>query len=115
MLREDKSVSVTKLSEEIKVSKRTVQRELESLSKALRKYNLQFVSKTGVGVWLEGSAEDKENLRALLQSEGAQDVSEKEYRRKRMTLALLKEKDVKKLFWYSSKFQVSEATLSTDL
>ncbi len=115
MLREGKSVSVTQLSQEIKVSKRTVQRELEALPRALRNYNLQFVSKTGVGVWLAGEEADKAALLALLQSEDAPDVSEREYRRKRLVLELLKEREVRKLYWYSSKFKVSEATISTDL
>ena len=43
------------------------------------------------------------------------DVSNKEERRKRLILEILKEKGLKKLFYYSSQFQVSEATISTDL
>ncbi len=115
MLTEDSVCSVTKLSELIKVSKRTVQRELEYLPKELRKYHLQFVSKTGAGVWIEGNAEDKQTLLQLLQSEQAPDVSDREYRRKRLVLELLRQKDVQKLYWYSSKFKVSDATISTDL
>lgn len=34
---------------------------------------------------------------------------------KRLTLEILKEKELRKLFYYSSRFQVSEATISADL
>ncbi len=115
MLVQDKTFSVSALSEAIQVSKRTVQRELEYMPKALREYRLQFVSKTGVGVWIDGTPEDKQALLALLQEGDVQNVSGREYRRKQLTIALLQQKEVRKLFWYSSKFKVSEATISTDL
>ncbi len=115
MLETDTPISVVKLSEKIGVSKRTVQRELEYLPKDLLVYNLEFVSKTGVGVWVVGSSEDKRNLLNLLRSESYVDDTDKEYRRKRIVLEVLKDKGVKKLFWYSAKFKVSEATISSDL
>ena len=36
------------------LSKRTVQRELEYLGRALKEYHVEFCSKTGTGVWLKG-------------------------------------------------------------
>ncbi len=115
MLEENEPISVVKLSEKIGVSKRTVQRELEYLPKDLSAYNLKFASKTGVGVWILGEEEEKANLLKLLKSESYIDDTDKEYRRKKITLEILKDKNVKKLFWYSTKFKVSEATISSDL
>lgn len=115
LLGETSAVSVKYLSEQVGVSKRTVQRELEYIDSSLRGYELHFYSKTGVGVWLEGSEEEKERLRQEIQSGDEYDVSNREERRKRLILEILKEKGLKKLFYYSSQFRVSEATVSTDL
>lgn len=115
MLKEDQNISVKNLAEKVGVSKRTVQRELEYIDMSLKPYQIQFMSKTGVGIWLEGSAEEKARLLADLQSGDAYDVSNREERRKRLILEILKDKGLKKLFYYSSKFKVSEATVSTDL
>lgn len=115
MLEENEAISITRLSQIINVSKRTVQRELEYLPKALRQYNLKFASKTGLGIWIEGSDKDKNILLNDIRVVDTHDVSDREYRRKSLAFELLKEKGIKKLYWYSSKFKVSEATISTDL
>ena len=98
LLQESGAVSVKYLAEQIGVSRRTVQRELESIDTSLRGYDLTFVSKTGVGIRIDDY-----------------DVSNREERRKRLILEILKEKGLRKLYYYSSKFAVSEATVSADL
>lgn len=115
LLAETEAIPVKKLAEKIGVSKRTVQRELEYINSALKSYDICFVSKTGVGIWLEGSEEEKDRLRATIQKDDHYDVSNREDRRKRLILEILKEKGLKKLFYYSSQFGVSEATISSDL
>jgi len=115
LLRESAAVSVKYLAEQIGVSKRTVQRELEAVNASLKSYDLTFVSKTGVGVWIEGSGEEKERLLAACSAGDDYDVSNREERRKRLILEILKEKGLRKLYDYSSQFEVSEATVSTDL
>lgn len=47
MLREDRTISVKYLAEQMNLSRRTVQRELEYLGRPLKKYGLEFCSKTG--------------------------------------------------------------------
>lgn len=115
LLRESAAVSVKYLAEQIGVSKRTVQRELESVNASLKDYDLRFVSKTGVGIRIEGSEEEKERLLAACSAGDDYDVSNREQRRKRLILEILKEKGLRKLFYYSSQFEVSEATISADL
>lgn len=115
LLTEESAISIKKLAEKTGISKRTVQRELESVNRLLRPFEVQFQSKTGVGVWLEGSEEAKEGLMQKLCTGDDYDVSDRESRRKRLILEILKEKGLKKLFYYSSQFAVSEATVSTDL
>ena len=115
LLRESAAVSVKYLAEQIGVSRRTVQRELESVNASLKDYDLTFVSKTGVGIRIEGSEEEKERLLAVCSAGGDYDVSNREERRKRLILEILKEKGLRKLYYYSSQFEVSEATISADL
>lgn len=115
MLREDKVISVKSLAEHMNLSKRTVQRELEYLGRLLKEYNITFCSKTGTGVWLEGTGEDKEKLLQQLKEKDTLDVSDRTERRKRLILEILKDKTLKKLYFYSELFGVSEATISADL
>lgn len=115
MLEEGEIISVQELASRIGVSKRTVQRELEYIESSLKPYHITYETKTGTGVWLSGSEEDKKRLWEELKETDGYDVSNREERRKRLILEILKDKGLKKLFYYSSQFQVSEATISTDL
>lgn len=115
LLKEQGAMPVQALADKMGISKRTVQRELEAVDYALKDYEVSFMSKTGVGVWLEGSAEEKERLFKDISSGDNYDVTNREERRKRLILEILKEKGLKKLFYYSSRFGVSEATISSDL
>lgn len=115
LLKEQKPISVKYLAEQTGISKRTVQRELEYIEASLKGYRLRFLSKTGVGVWLEGNEDEKHRLYTDISSRDMYDVGKREERRKRLILEILKEKGLRKLFYYSSQFGVSEATISTDL
>ncbi len=115
MLEEGGIISVKELAQRIGVSKRTVQRELEYIGTSLKQYQITFETKTGKGVWIGGKEEDKRKLLIELKQKDNYDVSNREERRKRLVLEILKNKGLKKLFYYASQFQVSEATISTDL
>lgn len=115
LLTEKEAIPVKSLAEKIGVSKRTTQRELEYISSYLKGYEIKYFSKTGVGIWLEGTKEEKKRFLSFLCQNESLDVPGKEERRKRLILEILKEKGLKKLFYYSSQFGVSEATASTDL
>lgn len=115
LLTEEEAIPVKSLAEKIGVSKRTTQRELEYISSYLKGYEIKYFSKTGVGIWIEGTQEEKKRFLSFLCQNESLDVPGKEERRKRLILEILKEKGLKKLFYYSSQFGVSEATASTDL
>ena len=115
MLKENQAVPVKYLAERMNLSKRTVQRELEYLDRPLQKYGVTFCSKTGTGVWLEGEEEDRERLLGALDQSDSLDVTDRTERRKRLILEILKDKNLKKLYYYSEMFGVSEATISADL
>lgn len=115
LLTEAKAVPVLSLAEKTGCSKRTVQREMKYIPQSLVGYELELVSKTGVGVWLEGSSEEKQRLLLSLRDADSFDAGNPHERRKRLIIKILREKGIKKLYYYSSFFKVSEATISADL
>lgn len=115
LLAQEQPISVGELSEQVGVSKRTVQREFDGFPKVLEPFQLQFISKTGVGIWIQGESQNKKEFSAQLKGQSSADYSDKSFRRKSIILELLREKGLKKIFWYSNKFQVSDATISADL
>ena len=115
LLEQEQPISVKYLAERMGLSKRTIQRELEYINHVLQDYPIQFLSKTGVGIWLDGDPKEKMSLKQELSSDDRLDISNREERRKALILAILKEKELRKLYYYSSRFQVSEATISADL
>lgn len=115
LLQESEPISVKSLAEQIGVSKRTAQRELEYITSSLRGYEIEFCSKTGVGIRLEGREEEKQRMLSEINHGDSYDVGNREERRKRLILEILKEKELRKLFYYSTLFQVSDTTISADL
>jgi mannitol operon transcriptional antiterminator len=115
LLNEDKPVSTKELAEKMNISKRTVQRELDYVSYSLKKYNLDLASKTGLGIWIYGSKDDKDTLLAKLSQHHEIDITNKDERKKKLIMELLKEREPKKIYYYSNKFKVSEATIRNDL
>jgi mannitol operon transcriptional antiterminator len=115
LLQEDQIISVKKLADEIKVSKRTVQRELEFIGSSLNKYKVSLQTKTGIGIWLTGEVADRNKLYSMLREEDVCDSSDKDDRRKRLILEILKDRAPKKLYYYANIFDVSEATISNDM
>ncbi len=115
LLKEEQIISVKKLADEIKVSKRTVQRELEYVGSSLNQYHVSLQTKTGTGIWLQGSKEDKDSLFDLLKEEDTADSGDKDNRRRRLILEILRDRTPKKLYYYANIFDVSEATISNDM
>lgn len=115
MLEADQALTVKTIAERIGTSKRTVQRELEFADTDVKAYQLTFHTKAGTGVWLEGTNEAKEDLLRQIKKERQNEIGNREERRKRLILEILKDKSLKKLFYYSDLFGVSEATVSSDL
>ena len=115
LLQAEDRMTAQELADQMRVSKRTVQREMDTVSGFLKGTGVDLITKMGKGFWLEGEKEDRQNLLKELQSKDMYDAGDKEERRKRLILEILKEKELKKLCCYSNKFQVSESTISGDL
>lgn len=108
--------TVSDLAGFVKTSKRTLFRELKDINGILRPYQLQINSKTGLGVRLEGSPDDRLHFKSLLlQISANQGMLDKDERQQVLLAELLKNKGLQKLITYAHQFQVSEATISNDI
>ena len=109
-------LTVNELAEVLKTSKRTLFREMKDINQILEGYGLNLKSKTGLGIRLEGSPEDRSQFKRLILQAGLnqRDFS-KEDRQTVLLAELLKNKQLEKLVIYANQFQVSEATISHDI
>lgn len=110
----DEYVTYQEISKELQISSRTIMRELNQIKDSLQNNHLQIHSLKGKGIRLIGEDADKQNL--MMDIQGSKiDYMDKEERQELLSLELLRNKEIQKLFYYSNKFQVSEATISHDL
>ncbi|MDR1808165.1 MAG: PRD domain-containing protein [Propionibacteriaceae bacterium] len=109
-------VPVLELGERLRVSRRTVFRELGEIDQVLEPYGLHLATATGRGLFLAGEAADKARLLADLGSAGDGPADRYE-RLPRLALLLLEEGEAtaEPLAWYAARLKVSEATVSHDL
>nr|WP_324292590.1 BglG family transcription antiterminator [uncultured Caproiciproducens sp.] len=115
LLKNTEPVSVSELASLLNTSKRTLFRDMENVDSLLRSFNLRINAKSGVGIRLEGSENDRANLAQVLLSADEPESMDKENRRKRLVLEILKNQSVQKLYYYSNLFKVSEGTISNDM
>ena len=113
---DDQYHTVSELADYCKTSKRTLFREMKDINGILKSYMLSVVSKTGLGIKLEGNPDDKLHFKSLLlQISANQGTMDKEDRQQALLAELLKNKSLQKLITYANLFQVSEATISNDI
>jgi mannitol operon transcriptional antiterminator len=115
LLKSPSFITLKTISDELQISIRTIQRELEGLDDVLSPCGLILVKKTGVGLAIEGNEEAKANLVRMLTVGKSQKIFSPEERQHILMQLLLTIKEPTKLYCFSNKFQVTEATISNDL
>lgn len=108
-------VTVSMISEMLGVSSRTILREVPHVEKWLAQNDFHFIRKPGVGLILDENVENQKLILELLEVESVQKDYSKEDRRKRILGELLYAQEPLKSYYFTSKFHISEGTLSTDL
>ena len=108
-------VPVEELARELKISKRTVFREMESVNRQLLPYGVQIQSVKGQGLLATGEAERRKELLELLENSDSFDPKNRQERQKKLIWMLLQEEEENKLFYYADTLHVSETTISNDL
>ncbi|MBF0579101.1 transcription antiterminator [Erysipelotrichaceae bacterium RD49] len=110
----DEFVTMEALAEKIQVSRRTIFRELDGLDELLKPIGVKLVSRPGKGIHLEADTESRQRLFELL-SRTSDSPATKEDRRRLLLYDLLQRPEGTKLSVRAYRFQVSEATISSDL
>ncbi|MDO4175723.1 MAG: transcription antiterminator, partial [Eubacteriales bacterium] len=108
-------VTVSMISEMLGVSSRTVLREIPHVEQWLAQNDFHFIRKPGVGLILDENVENQKLILELLEIESVQKDYPKEDRRRRILGELLYTQEPLKSYYFTSKFHISEGTLSTDL
>lgn len=115
LLKSDKPIKATELAEQLRISKRTIFRELEHVDKQLEKYGVHIKNKVRQGFLLTGGDQQKRMLLSVLEESDSFDPRNKDERQKKLILALMQEEKMQKIYYYADLLQVSEATISHDL
>ncbi|WP_199619457.1 BglG family transcription antiterminator [Paenibacillus alkalitolerans] len=115
LLESSQPLTLKYLSDELGLSIRTVQRELEILESTIKSYGLLLATRAGTGVWLEGSEDSKRKLVQELQSSNPVQIFTSEERQFILIQQLLFNKEPLKLFYFSDLLNVTDSTISNDL
>lgn len=109
-LEDGQTISTKEMASRIKVSQRTLFRELETVRLILDQYNLSLVTRPGLA--LQG---DSSLIARDLDGRQAPEELDRDERQDMLLYELLRSEEKEKLVVYAARFQVSEATISHDL
>ena len=115
LLKQTDYVSTSDLSKVLKVSRRTILRELDDVVQWVNSHDMTLNRLTGKGLILEGSHEIKEHLMNTINDLSVTVLFSPEERQRKILIELLNASEPKKLFYFSNILNVSEATISYDL
>lgn len=108
-------VTVSMISEMMGLSSRTILREIPHIKDWMEQNDFHFVRKPGVGLILDESVENQKLILELLEVENIQKEYSKEERRRCILADLLYAEEPLKSYYFTSKFRISEGTLTKDL
>ena len=115
MLDSGEPIQSQEIAKRLGISTRTVQRSLPYLEEAVRKYGMLLIRNRGEGNYLSGTPTSRERLsRSLPTGEGV-DPQDRQERQKYLLFSLLKEREPRKIFYYSDLMGVSETTIAGDI
>lgn len=108
-------VTVAVISDKLKISSRTVLREMPKIEAWLAEHDFSFLRKPGVGLVLDESLETRSQILELLNETDIVQAYSKEERRRLILGELLFAKEPLKFYYFTSKYKISDGTLSNDL
>ncbi|WP_167751359.1 BglG family transcription antiterminator [Lentibacillus salicampi] len=115
LMNDQKPISYKSLSEYFKLSVRTLQREVKSLTPILNRYHVKISKKMGSGLQLQGSDDNIRKLKVHLQDAKVMTTYSPEERQEGIAYDLLLSNAPLKTDYFSVKFGVSAATIAYDL
>ena len=108
-------VSKQEIADRLGVSKRTIQREFGFLENDIKQYGLHLINRKGKGIVLSGELQNIEKLRREIEKNSGVEAAGREERRKHLLFELLRDREPRKLYYYSQLLGVSETTVASDM
>lgn len=108
-------VTVSAISEKLKVSSRTVLREMPVIERWFQDNDFHFVRKPGVGLMIDEDKEQLNLIRELLEIEDVIPSFSRQERRQYLLSDLLAATEPVKAYVFISRYHISEGTLYGDL
>lgn len=114
LLEAEKEMPVKDIADQLGVSVRTIHREIKKMEKVLEDYQLNLMKKTGAGISIQGSLENKNVLQQAMEELSSAELTEEE-RQVILLYTLLQFRDPVKLFHLATELNVTIAMVSQDL
>ncbi|WP_317958269.1 BglG family transcription antiterminator [Oceanobacillus kimchii] len=114
LLEAEKEMPVKDIADQLGVSIRTIHREIKKTEKVLEDYQLNLTKKTGTGIIIQGSLENKNVLQQAIEELPSAELTEEE-RQVILLYTLLQFRDPVKLFHLATELNVTIAMVSQDL
>lgn len=108
-------LTTEQLAQEIDVSKRTIQREIDVLQSYLELWNCTIEKKKNIGLRIKGNLDDIQQLRSELVCGHEIDGCDIHQRRVFILYELLRDRSPKKRIYFAHQFHVSESTIGSDM
>lgn len=109
-------VTVQVISEKLKLSSRTILRELPKIEEWMEENDFHMIRKPRVGIYIDEDASNRALILELVKADRTKrSTMEKEERLCRIKHEILAAQEPLKFFFFTSKFEISEGTLSSDL
>lgn len=108
-------VTVQAISDKLKLSSRTVLRELPQIDTWFLENDFHLVKKPRIGLYVDEDQQTRDFLKELVDMDQNKPEYTKEERQNLILLELLANQEPLKYFYFTSQFHISDGTLSNDL
>ncbi len=108
-------VSGSWIAKQLGVSKRTVLREMDEVERQVRENGAVLERVPGKGVKIELPLESAGEFLLQMNNTSVEEHFNPEERQRSLIIELIGSKEIQKLYYFASKFKISEATVSNDL
>ena len=111
----DDPITIQAISEKLKLSSRTVLREMPRINEWFEENDFKLVKKPRIGMYVDEDTETRNYIKELVDMDENKPVYSKADRQMIILLELLTINEPLKYFYFTSLFHISDATLSNDL
>ena len=111
----DNPITIQAISEKLKLSSRTVLREMPRINEWFEENDFKLVKKPRIGLYVDEDSETRKFIKELVDMDENKPVYSKADRQTIILLDLLTINEPLKYFYFTSLFHISDATLSNDL